>query len=140
MTRFFLIALLAGAAFGQKVHTGIVPHPNADILKDPDKFPKRKPVVLSKDGAAPAAEPSPEDRAKRHEAAIRDFREERACPVTNRNDGPCAGYAVSFIKALVCGGTDRADNMQWVTTELAKEKGKGRVLQMRLFRIEAGFA
>lgn len=124
MTRFFLIALLAGAAFGQKVHTGIIPHPNPDLLKDPDKFPKRKPVVPSKDGAAPAAEPSPEDLAKRHEAAVRDFREEHACPVTNRNDGPCAGHVVGYIKGLAYGGTDRADNMQWVTAEAAEVKEK----------------
>lgn len=44
------------------------------------------------------------------------------CPATGETRGACPGYHVDHIKALVCGGEDRPENMQWMTTEDHKRK------------------
>ena len=117
--------LLASCASGQKVHTGIVPHPNPDLLKDPDRGPKKRNTKAdaSKTSGQEAA-PDAEELKKRSEAAKRDFRQDNACPVTNRVEGDCPGYVICHIKPLACGGADKPGNMQWLTVEAAEKKDK----------------
>ena len=62
--------------------------------------------------------------AKRSQGAIADFKKQQPCPATGATKGPCKGYVIDHVKALVCGGEDRPSNMQWQTVEEAKAKDK----------------
>src|SRR6266498_468444 len=55
---------------------------------------------------------------------VRAFRKENPCPSTGLTTGRCRGYVVDHIKALVCGGADNPENMQWQTIEDAKAKDR----------------
>ena len=59
---------------------------------------------------------------KRSSAAKREFRASHPCPATDKSVGPCAGYVIDHIVPLCAGGADRADNMQWQTVAVGKEK------------------
>ncbi len=59
---------------------------------------------------------------QRSQAEVRAFRAENPCPATGRHRGPCVDHEVDHIQALVCGGLDRRDNMQWLTVAQHREK------------------
>lgn len=61
---------------------------------------------------------------KRSPQARSAFMKSHPCPSTGKTSGPCPGYVVDHIKALKHGGADKPENMQWQTTEAAKEKDK----------------
>jgi hypothetical protein len=63
-------------------------------------------------------------RFKRSEAAKDAFKREHPCPSTGKTSGACPGYVIDHITALKHGGADAPSNMQWQTTEAAKEKDK----------------
>lgn len=46
------------------------------------------------------------------------------CPATGEPRGACPGWVVDHIKPLACGGADDPSNMQWQTTQDAKEKDR----------------
>jgi len=63
-------------------------------------------------------------RIKRNPQARRDFQKSHPCPSTGRTSGACPGYVVDHVKPLKRGGADAPSNMQWQTTQAAKEKDK----------------
>ena len=63
-------------------------------------------------------------RIKRSPEARRDFQKSHPCPSTGRTSGACPGYVVDHVKPLKRGGADAPGNMQWQTTQAAKEKDK----------------
>ena len=63
-------------------------------------------------------------RIKRSPEARRDFQKSHPCPSTGRTSGACPGYVVDHVRPLKRGGPDAPGNMQWQTTQAAKEKDK----------------
>jgi hypothetical protein len=63
-------------------------------------------------------------RPHRSSAARRAFRRANPCPATSATTGPCLGDVIDHVEPLACGGLDDPSNMQWQTTEAAKEKDK----------------
>lgn len=68
--------------------------------------------------AAPFASASPQ----RSKALIAEFKRLNPCPANGQPRGPCPGYQVDHREALVCGGTDTLDNLQWLTVEEHRAK------------------
>ena len=64
--------------------------------------------------SAPAAERSRTLRA--------EFMRLNPCPSTGKSSGACPGYQVDHREALICGGRDELDNLQWLGTEEHKAK------------------
>ena len=71
-------------------------------------------VVLATMASASAADRSRTLRA--------EFQRQHPCPNTGATRGPCPGYQVDHIEALVCGGRDELPNLQWLATGAHKEK------------------
>jgi hypothetical protein len=59
----------------------------------------------------------PRDKAQRAE-----FQRHNPCPATGKTKGPCPGYEVDHIRALMNGGADKPSNMQWSHKEDHKAK------------------
>ncbi len=53
-----------------------------------------------------------------------EFKKTNPCPATGKTSGPCPGYQVDHKKALMNGGKDRPNNMQWLAQPVHKEKTK----------------
>lgn len=60
--------------------------------------------------------------ADRSPATVRAFRAEHPCPSTGKTRGACPGWQVDHVQALVCGGPDTVDNLQWLAVDAHKEK------------------
>lgn len=71
------------------------------------------------------------DAAPRSKAARAEFVRSHACPSTGRHRLPCPGYEIDHRIALVCGGADEADNLQWLTIEAHKAKTRAEVPSCR---------
>jgi hypothetical protein len=63
-------------------------------------------------------------RIARSRPAKRDFEKTHPCPSTGRKSGACPGYVIDHVIALKRGGADNPSNMQWQTTQAAREKDK----------------
>ena len=63
-------------------------------------------------------------RTKRSQHAKTDFKTQHPCPTTGSTKRPCNGYVIDHVKALVCGGADRPENIQRQTKGAAKAKDK----------------
>ena len=63
----------------------------------------------------------------RSKAEYNAFRRDNPCPETGLKTGACPGWQVDHRTALVCGGPDTADNMQWLTIPEHKEKTRAEV-------------
>jgi hypothetical protein len=63
-------------------------------------------------------------RLMRSAAATDSFKRQHPCPSTGRSSGACPGYIIDHVKPLANGGADAPSNMQWQTTQAAKEKDK----------------
>jgi hypothetical protein len=61
---------------------------------------------------------------ERSSAARSAFKREHPCPATGKAGGACPGYAIDHVNPLKRGGADAPWNMQWQTTESAKQKDK----------------
>lgn len=59
---------------------------------------------------------------ERSRAVVAEFRRTNPCPSTGRSRGACPGYQVDHRQALVCGGRDSVDNLQWLSIEEHKAK------------------
>ena len=62
------------------------------------------------------------DRTQRSTAARREFQRRNPCPATGDTTGP--GFVIDHVIPRKRGGPDAPDNMQWQTTEAAKEKDR----------------
>lgn len=60
--------------------------------------------------------------ATRSPALRAEFMRQQPCPATGATRGPCPGWQVDHIEALVCGGKDELRNLQWLQIEPHKEK------------------
>jgi hypothetical protein len=60
----------------------------------------------------------------RSRTARAEFVRTNPCPATGKTKGACPGYVVDHKKALACGGADKPSNMQWQTTQDARDKDK----------------
>ena len=63
----------------------------------------------------------------RNKAVIRAFRAESPCPSTGKASGACPGWQIDHREALVCGGTDTVENLQWLTVEEHRAKTRAEV-------------
>jgi hypothetical protein len=63
-------------------------------------------------------------KAKRDPAQRAAFQKSHPCPSTGKHSGACPGYVVDHVLPLKRGGADQPSNMQWQTTEAAKQKDK----------------
>ena len=67
----------------------------------------------------------------RSSAVRTEFVRANPCPATGKPRGPCPGWEVDHRQALVCGGRDEAENLQWLTVEAHRAKTKQEVKQCR---------
>lgn len=70
--------------------------------------------LLMSAGVAVAADRSPTLRA--------EFMRQNPCPATGSTRGACPGYQVDHREALICGGRDELQNLQWLTVDEHKAK------------------
>ena len=63
--------------------------------------------------------------ARRSPAIRAEFVRAHPCPSTGATRGPCPGWQVDHIEALVCGGRDELRNLQWLP--VAEHRAKTRV-------------
>ena len=61
---------------------------------------------------------------KRSPEEKNEFKKSNPCPSTGKSSGACPGFVIDHITPLKRNGADTPCNMQWQTTEDAKEKGK----------------
>lgn len=64
------------------------------------------------------------DAAPRSHATRSEFQRQHPCPATGSPRGPCPGWIVDHVTPLCAGGPDEVTNMQWQTTEDAKDKDR----------------
>jgi hypothetical protein len=60
----------------------------------------------------------------RSRALRAEFQRLNPCPATGERRGACPGYEVDHREALICGGKDEMQNLQWLTIAEHKEKTK----------------
>ena len=82
-------------------------------------------VVVFTTTATPAMAPDQTSGAVRSRALRAQFQRLHPCPATQSPQGACPGYQVDHRLALVCGGTDTLDNLQWL--DLTEHRAKTRV-------------
>jgi hypothetical protein len=82
---------------------------------------------------APAAADPLRSRALRAE-----FQRLNPCPATGQPRGACPGYEVDHREALICGGKDELQNLQWISVEEHREKTKVEVKLCRPRRAASG--
>ena len=74
--------------------------------------------------AAPDVPRDSHGKIARSEKAKSEFKHQQPCPATGKNSGACPGYVIDHIVPLKRGGADAPSNMQWQTTQAAKEKDR----------------
>jgi hypothetical protein len=74
------------------------------------------------------------EAAPRSPAIKAEFRKANPCPATGRKTGACPGWEVDHRQALVCGGADTVDNLQWLPVAEHREKTRAEVKLCRTNR------
>src|SRR5664279_3434142 len=74
--------------------------------------------------AAPDVPRDASGKIARDPRQLNAFKKQNPCPATGKTYGPCSGYVVDHVIPLKRGGRDTPNNMQWQTTEAAREKDK----------------
>lgn len=70
----------------------------------------------------------------RSRALRSDFQRLNPCPATGERRGACPGYEVDHREALICGGKDELQNLQWLPVAEHREKTK---VEVKLCRARA---
>jgi hypothetical protein len=65
---------------------------------------------------------NPVDAADRSRALRAEFQRSNPCPSTGLRSGACPGHQVDHREALICGGRDELQNLQWLSVEDHKAK------------------
>lgn len=73
----------------------------------------------------------------RSPAVKAEFRRLHPCPSTGATSGACPGYQVDHREALVCGGRDTLENLQWLDVETHKAKTR---VEVKLCRSHGPFS
>lgn len=68
---------------------------------------------------------APAGASERSRSLRAEFQRTHPCPSTGKPRGACPGYQVDHREALVCGGVDELQNLQWLS--VAEHKAKTRV-------------
>ncbi len=63
----------------------------------------------------------------RSSAVRAEFVKVNPCPATGKTRGACPGWEVDHRVALVCGGPDTVENLQWLTVAEHREKTRAEV-------------
>lgn len=63
--------------------------------------------------------------APRSSAVRAEFQRLQPCPATGKARGACPGWQIDHREALICGGRDVRENLQWLS--VAEHKAKTRV-------------
>lgn len=63
-------------------------------------------------------------RIARSSHAKHEFQKSHPCPSTGKTSGACPGYVIDHVQPLKRGGADSPSNMQWQTTQAAREKDR----------------
>ena len=74
--------------------------------------------------AVPGVQRDKDGHIARSAQARNDFKRSHPCPSTGKSSGACPGYVIDHVKPLKRGGADSPGNMQWQTTQAAKQKDK----------------
>ena len=74
--------------------------------------------------AAPGVPRDANGKIARSLQAKQEFKKAQPCPSTGKSSGTCPGYVIDHVTPLKRGGADAPTNMQWQTTEAAKEKDR----------------
>jgi 5-methylcytosine-specific restriction endonuclease McrA len=61
----------------------------------------------------------------RSSAVKAEFRKANPCPATGKIRGACPGWEVDHRIALMCGGPDTVQNLQWLRVEEHRRKTAG---------------
>lgn len=72
--------------------------------------------------------------APRSTAVRAEFRKANPCPTTGKTRGACPGWEIDHRQALVCGGADAVENLQWLQIEQHREKTRAEVKLCRTKR------
>ena len=101
------------------------PAPSARVprAKAPSAIPRSK----GHGGASREAPGVPRDthgRIARSSRARSEFEKSHPCPSTGKTSGACPGYVIDHVKPLKRGGADSPRNMQWQTTQAARQKDR----------------
>lgn len=67
------------------------------------------------------------DAMPRSTSVRTEFIKGNPCPSTGKARGRCPGWEVDHRVALVCGGEDRIENLQWITVADHREKTRAEV-------------
>lgn len=70
----------------------------------------------------------------RSRALRSEFQRLNPCPATGQPRGACPGYEVDHREALICGGKDELQNLQWLPVAEHREKTK---VEVKLCRARA---
>jgi hypothetical protein len=137
-----MTALLAAPAWG-KAGSGKAPsnHSGAAVSSHNAKPRSAHPAPSARAPRAKAPSAAPKSRAHgsrttpgvprdkhsriaRSSRARSEFEKSHPCPSTGKRFGACPGYVIDHVKPLKRGGADNPGNMQWQTTEAAKQKDR----------------
>ena len=58
----------------------------------------------------------------RSSAVLSAFKRAHPCPATGLSTGACPGWIMDHVIPLACGGCDAVANLQWLPTDLWKQK------------------
>ena len=72
--------------------------------------------------------------ATRSQQAKAEFKRMVPCPMNGNTKGSCPGYEIDHIKPLCAGGSDTADNLQWLTVTSHRRKTKEDIKICRAMR------
>ena len=61
----------------------------------------------------------------------------QSCPSTGKKTGACPGWQVDHRIAMMCGGPDTVDNLQWLTVEAHRAKTRVERRECRSGRVKS---
>ena len=102
-------------------------HPSPSVRSPRASRTPRTPGIKGHRGhskAVPGVQRDKNGHIARSAQARNDFKRGHPCPSPGKSSGACPGYVIDHVKPLKRGGADRPGNMQWQTTEAAKQKDK----------------
>ena len=116
-----------GARAGNRSAKPRAAHPSPSARSPRASRTPRTPGIKGHGGrskAVPGVQRDKNGHIARSGQARNEFQRGHPCPSTGKPSGACPGYVIDHVKPLKRGGADRPGNMQWQTTEAARQKDK----------------